>query len=35
MFRKICVTKETHNSDGICDDCKVKIVSNDYIPYTF
>ena len=34
MICKICGTEETDNPDGICDDCKFSIVSNDDIPTT-
>jgi len=27
-----CGIEETDNPDGICDDCKVSIISNDDIP---
>ena len=32
MFCKIYSINETDNPDGICDDCKVSIISNDDIP---
>ena len=32
MICKICGTNETDNPDGICDDCKYGIISNDDIP---
>jgi len=31
----ICGINETNNSDGICDDCKVSITSDDEIPPSF
>ena len=31
MICKICGVNETDNPDGICDDCKFSIVSNDDI----
>lgn len=31
MICKICGTNETDNPDGICDDCKVSIISDDDI----
>ena len=35
MICKICGENVTDNPDGICDDCKVSIISNDDIPPTF
>jgi len=35
MIRKICSVNETDNPDGICDDCKFSIISNDDIPPNF
>lgn len=32
MICKICCKNETNNPDGICDDCKVSIISEDDIP---
>ena len=32
MICIICGTNETENPDGICDDCKVSIVSDDIPP---
>jgi len=32
IHRKICGVNETDNPDGICDDCKVSIISSDDIP---
>ena len=30
MICKICGVNETDNPDGICDDCKMAIVSENY-----
>ena len=35
MICKICGMNETDNPDGICDDCKVSIISADDIPPNF
>jgi len=35
MICKICGVNETDNPDGICDDCKFSIISNDDIPPNF
>jgi len=35
MICKICDINETDNPDGICDDCKVSIISDDDIPPNF
>ena len=35
MLCKICGVNETENPDGICDDCKVSIITDDDIPPTF
>ena len=35
MICKICGVNETDNPDGICDDCKVSIISNEGIPPNF
>ncbi len=33
MICKICVSKETDNPDGICEDCKFNILNNkDILP---
>lgn len=32
MICKLCSVNETDNPDGICDDCKFCIVSDDDIP---
>ena len=32
MICKICGVNETDNPDGICDDCKVSIISDEDIP---
>ena len=32
MICKICGVNETDNPDGICDDCKFSIISNDVSP---
>ena len=31
MICKICEINETDNPDGICDDCKFSIISNEDI----
>ncbi len=35
MICNICGVKQTYNFDGICDDCKFSIISNDEIPPNF
>jgi NMD protein affecting ribosome stability and mRNA decay len=35
MLCKICGVNETDNPDGMCDDCKFSIISNDDIPPNF
>ena len=32
MICTICGVNETDNPDGICDDCKASIVTNEDIP---
>lgn len=32
MICKICGVNETDNPDGICDDCKDSIISDEDIP---
>lgn len=32
MICTVCGVNETDNPDGICDDCKASIVTNDSIP---
>jgi len=35
MICEICGVNKTDNPDGICDDCKFSIISNDDIPPNF
>ena len=35
MICKICGVNKTKNPDGICDDCKFNIISEEDIPPTF
>ena len=35
LICKICGINETDNSDEICDDCKVSIISNEDVPPNF
>jgi NMD protein affecting ribosome stability and mRNA decay len=35
MICVICGVNETDNPDGICDDCKFSIITNNGIPPTF
>ena len=32
MICKICGVNETDNPDGICDDCKMSMLHNKYVP---
>jgi len=32
MICEICGVNETDNPDGICDNCRVSIISSDEIP---
>jgi NMD protein affecting ribosome stability and mRNA decay len=35
MLCKICGVEETDNPDGVCDDCKFSMISNDDILLLF